>query len=67
MDKVVDLFSRVRAVQKNTDQLKQDNENKALLKMDFASIAARNAEVQEKLRKERLQANKSVLKSYRIK
>lgn len=34
---------------------------------DFAAVAERNRLLQEKLRKEREQANKAVLKSYRIK
>jgi hypothetical protein len=34
---------------------------------DFAAIAERNRQIQDKLRKEREQANKAVLKSYRIK
>jgi hypothetical protein len=34
---------------------------------DFRAIAARNREAQDRLRKERDQANKAVLKSYRIK
>ena len=34
---------------------------------DFAAIAERNRQLQDKLRKERDQANKAVLKSYRIK
>ncbi|MCA2959993.1 MAG: hypothetical protein IOD12_07045 [Silvanigrellales bacterium] len=34
---------------------------------DFAAIAERNRVLQDKLRKEREQANKAVLKSYRIK
>lgn len=34
---------------------------------DFASVAARNKANQDRLKKEREQANKNVLKSYRIK
>lgn len=39
----------------------------SLEKTDFQIIAERNATLRDKLRKEREQANKSVLKSYRIK
>ena len=42
-------------------------ENSSASKLTFSEIAAKNAAVQEKLKKEREQANKNVLKSYRIK
>ena len=37
------------------------------VKKDFRSLAEQNLSNQERLRKERAQANKAVLKSYRIK
>lgn len=59
MGDVVSIFDRKR---------KSEAENtKAETKKDFDEIARKNKENKERLRKERSQANSSVLKSYKIK
>ncbi len=70
MGDVIDFSSRFRS---RHDKLVSTNERveeatqPALSNTDFQNIAQKNASVQEKLRKERAQANQNVLKSYRIK
>jgi hypothetical protein len=76
MGEVVDLFSRARiriSEERSTEgqQLHRTPAAPATFPeaavRDFDRIALQNAELQEKLRKERASANKNVLKSYRIK
>jgi hypothetical protein len=64
MGEVVDFFSRASKTKVTTTLEKQETDSS---KVDFSSIAEKNAMVQEKLRRERNQANQNVLKSYRIK
>ena len=61
--KVVSIFSASRAVSKETKSMLEKNDDVS----DFQAIEQRNTELREKLRKEREQANKGVLKSYKIK
>lgn len=74
MNNVINLFSRSKAEDKasvgaqNTAAKSETGsavENQK--QIDFETIAQRNAAVRERLMKERNDANKSVLKSYRIK
>lgn len=60
MTNVVSIFSRPR--KNNTDKPADSSETKS-----FEEIAQANKEREEKLKKERLEANKGVLKSYKIK
>lgn len=61
MTNVVSIFSRPR---KNTDKDKVETSAEA---KSFEEIAQANKEREDKLKKERLEANKGVLKSYKIK
>ncbi len=69
MGEVLNFFSRVR----NSTELnggastQQAQTEQAARRVDFLEIAQKNASVQDKLRKERAEANQNVLKSYRIK
>jgi hypothetical protein len=74
MDNVINLFSR-RTPSKSGQQSRggdstQQSSSAVVLNPSpgsFSEIAERNRENQMRLRKEREQANKNVLKSYRIK
>lgn len=59
MTKVISLFDAKRKV--------SEEEEESTEGMTFKEIAERNHKNAERLRKERNQANKSVLRSYRIK
>ncbi len=64
MGEVVDFFSKaIKSKASNALETQEPD----FLKVDFSGIAEKNALIQEKLRKERTQANQNVLKSYRIK
>lgn len=75
MDNVINLFSRSKSpASKSAVKTRRTEETEVkvtqqdgVAKQDFKSIAERNAAIQEKLRRERAEANKGVLKSYRIK
>ena len=64
MGEVIDIFSR-KVLRENPNQLKLNNNKDA--QSDFEKQTLRNKANQERLRKEREQANKNVIKSYRIK
>lgn len=64
MGDVIDIFSR-KIVKENEITIKAENAEDA--KTAFEKQASRNKANQERLRKEREQANKNVIKSYRIK
>jgi hypothetical protein len=72
MDNVINLFSR-RSPAKTGQQSRggesaQQSSSAAVLNPGgFSDVAERNRANQQRLRKEREQANKNVLKSYRIK
>lgn len=75
MSKVINLFAR-RTVQVDAvvnpnvqlNPLNQAKDEDAVAKAnDLRAIAERNDAVRERMRKERADANKSVLRSYRIK
>ncbi len=68
-DKVVSLFSfKAKQAMKAENQNSLNTELAANIKPeDFNSLMKKNESNSERLRKERLKANKSVLKSYRIK
>ena len=72
MDNVINLFSRRSSAkpgaQTRGGESTQQTTSTALADAnDFAAAAERNRANQLRLRKEREQANKNVLKSYRIK
>lgn len=72
MDNVINLFSRsttAKAAQpsRGGDSSQQSSSAVSLNPSSFSDIAERNRVNQMRLRKEREQANKNVLKSYRIK
>ena len=76
MDNVINLFSRSKSTAQSqaAEQRKTTATDAAVVKQeslvekkDFKSISERNAAIQERLRRERAEANKGVLKSYRIK
>lgn len=54
-DKVVDIFSKPAKPQKTSED-----------GMSFDEVVKKNAETKERLRKERLKANKGVIRSYRL-
>ena len=64
MGDVIDIFSR-KVIRENSNQTKPNNTQND--KNSFDKQASRNKTNQERLRKEREQANKNVIKSYRIK
>lgn len=64
MGDVIDIFSR-KIVKENENTIKTASTEDA--KSTFEKQASRNKANQERLRKERDQANKNVMKSYRIK
>lgn len=64
MGDVIDIFSR-KVIRENSNQTKTNMTQND--KNSFDKQAARNKSNQERLRKEREQANKNVMKSYRIK
>jgi len=64
MGDVIDIFSR-KIVKENENTIKTASTEDA--KTAFEKQASRNKANQERLRKERDQANKNVMKSYRIK
>ena len=72
MDNVINLFSRrapAKAGQtsRGGDSGQQSSSAAELNVGGFSDVAERNRQNQQRLRKEREQANKNVLKSYRIK
>ncbi|MEN9811007.1 MAG: hypothetical protein RLZZ488_2574 [Pseudomonadota bacterium] len=72
MDNVINLFSRrapAKAGQtsRGGDSGQQSSSAAELNVGSFSDVAERNRQNQQRLRKEREQANKNVLKSYRIK
>lgn len=72
MDNVINLFSRrapAKAGQQSRggDSAQQSSSAVVLNPGSFTDVAERNRVNQQRLRKEREQANKNVLKSYRIK
>lgn len=76
MSKVINLFARRTVqsdivgnqnVQMNPLNQAKDEDGTLKAKSDLQSIAERNEAVRERMRKERADANKSVLRSYRIK
>ena len=62
MGEVIQMFGR-----KKTTKQEVDVEVAAKAAADFEAVHAKNHEVKTRMEKERLQANKNVLKSYRIK
>lgn len=65
-DKVVSLAKKKQELEdKKTEETPVESPTAS--ETDFEAIAKANAEKAEKLKKERLNANKSVLRSYRIK
>lgn len=62
MDNVISLSDKRKAKDKEPDDKLSDE-----TKQDFEAIAEANKAKAEKLAKERAQANKSVLRSYRLK
>ncbi len=64
MGDVIDIFSR-KLIRENSNQTKLNNTQND--KNSFEKQTSRNKANQERLRKEREQANKNVMKSYRIK
>ncbi len=77
MSNVISLFLRSRlgadaqvsqdSLSAASSLLKENELKKQTLETNFQAIAERNAEIQERMRRERGSANKGVLKSYRIK
>ncbi len=64
MGDVIDIFSK-KIINDNANAAKSNQTDDA--KTQFEKLAQRNKANQERLRKERDQANKNVMKSYRIK
>ncbi|MEY4630443.1 MAG: hypothetical protein RIQ81_563 [Pseudomonadota bacterium] len=62
-DKVVSIFS----ARKSVDEPAKSAAPKASTGESFADIMRRNAENLDRMRRERLQANKGVIKSYKLK
>lgn len=61
-NKIVSLKDKMKELSsKKEDKLEEDES------LSFEEIMKRNKENEDRLRKERAQANKSVLRSYRIK
>ena len=72
MDNVINLFSRRTAPKsaaqtRGSESTQQASSAVVLSPSSFADVSERNRVNQQRLRKEREQANKNVLKSYRIK
>jgi hypothetical protein len=74
MGEVVSFFSRSREKASQASELSFDlvdskltSEDSAESPKSFEQIAEKNAVLQDRLRRERAQANANVLKSYRIK
>jgi len=74
MGEVVSFFSRSREKASQVAELSfdlvdrnADSKDSAESPKSFEQIAEKNAALQERLRRERAQANVNVLKSYRIK
>jgi len=66
-DNIVSLFATRKAKAEAEAAAEAKTEEKAPSSESFTELMRRNAENDERLRKERLKANSSVLKSYRIK
>jgi hypothetical protein len=62
-DKVVSIFSARKASESAANSVTQKSSNSE----SFEEIMRRNAENLERMRRERLQANKGVIKSYKLK
>lgn len=68
MDNVINLFSRRSVAKTRVSESTQQSQPAAAPEgSSFNEVAERNRANQLRLRKEREQANKNVLKSYRIK
>lgn len=66
--KVVSLFeSRSKSKEENADTAQASSESKAEETPSFQDVMKQNQKNKERLERERLSANKSVLRSYRIK
>ncbi len=65
-NKVVSLFDAKKPAQENVQAAKADSEVKPT-ELTFEETMRRNMENHQRMQKERLKANSSVLKSYRIK
>lgn len=63
MSDVVSIFPKMR--EKNAEKKEETNEETDVLTVE--EVAAKNKANNERLKKERANANKSVLRSYRIK
>jgi Na+-transporting methylmalonyl-CoA/oxaloacetate decarboxylase gamma subunit len=61
MGEVVSIFTKPKKADSQADESKKETTSKS-----FEEIAAANAAKEAKLAKERLEANKKVLRSYRI-
>lgn len=64
MAQIIDFFSKKKLIEERSTALEKKTEKPAI---SFKTISSKNAENKERLRKERDQANKNVMKSYRIK
>ena len=60
--KIVSLFQN-----RGANKLAESESGAAVSEESFDDVMRRNAEVKERLRKERLKANQAVLRSYKIK
>jgi hypothetical protein len=68
MDNVINLFSRRSPAKTRASEATQQSQSAAAPEAaSFTEVAERNRVNQLRLRKEREQANRNVLKSYRIK
>lgn len=65
--KVVSLFDAKKASDSASQVSTNAQDQKPTSELSFEEVMRRNAENHERLQKERLKANSSVLKSYRIK
>ena len=66
-DKVVNLFARRQTSTEKTDTTEAASTEDGADSESFSDSMRKNAENADRLRRERLKANQSVLKSYRIK
>lgn len=64
MAQIIDFISRKKLIE-NKDNLLEKKVERAVV--NFTIVSQRNLQSKEKLRKEREQSNKNVMKSYRIK
>jgi hypothetical protein len=64
MAQIIDFVSRKKIIEEKNATALAKKERPAI---NFSSISEHNKKAKEKVRKEREQANKNVMKSYRIK